>query len=278
MLYLVATPIGNLADITLRAIDTLKRCDYILCEDTRHSHFLLNHYGIRTPLKSLHKFNEAMRKESVLNDLKKGLHIALISDAGMPAICDPGSRIVSACRDKELEVTIIPGPCAFISALALSGWEIDRFQFVGFLPKSQGKLEKQLKALLSYDGTSIAYETPKRLLKTLSALVSLQPNIQVAIARELTKIHEELKVGTPEQLFTYYSNYPPRGEIVLLLERRDEAPAPMNEQELIERIKKILRNKEISLSQAIRLVAQENGLSRKKLYEIAHLALGTNDC
>lgn len=278
MLYLVATPIGNLADITLRAIDTLKRCDYILCEDTRHSHFLLDHYGIQTPLKSLHKFNEALRKETVLNDLKKGLHIALISDAGMPTICDPGSRIVSACRDKELEVSIVPGPCAFISALALSGWEIDRFQFVGFLPKSQGKLEKQLKALLTYDGISIAYETSKRLLKTLSILVNLQPNIPIAIARELTKLHEELKVGTPEQLFTYYSSHPPRGEIVFLLGRRDEEPDLLNEQELIERIKKILRKQKISLSQAIRLVAQESGFSRKKLYEIAHLALEQSDC
>ncbi len=278
MLYLVATPIGNLADITLRALDTLKKCDYILCEDTRHSHYLLQHYGIQTPLRSLHKFNEAARKEMILNDLKNGLNIALISDAGVPTICDPGAKIVTACREKELEVTIIPGACAFVSALALSGWEVDHFQFVGFLPKSHTKLENHLKMLLHGTMTSIAYETPKRLLKTLSILASFQLKIKVGIARELTKLHEEFRIGTPEQLLIYYSDHPPRGEIVLLMSQEDKEPPLVDEQELIDYVKKIFCEQKVPLSQAVRIAARETGVSKKIVYEIAHLALNAGDC
>jgi 16S rRNA (cytidine1402-2'-O)-methyltransferase len=278
MLYLVATPIGNLGDITFRAVETLKRCAYILCEDTRHSHFLLQHYGIQTPLKSFHKFNEASREETILDDLKKGLHIALISDAGMPAICDPGSRLVAACREHQLATTIIPGPCAFISALALSGWECNCFQFIGFLPKSKGSLESQLQQLAHYEGISIAYETPKRLLKTLSVLAILQPTLQIAIARELTKIHEELQTGTPEMLLSHYSVHPPKGEIVLLIQGRKESQKFISNEELLEQIQQTIENQKVPLSQAIRLVAQETGMSRNKLYEMTHLALEIDDC
>jgi 16S rRNA (cytidine1402-2'-O)-methyltransferase len=165
LLYIVATPIGNLRDIGLRALDLLKTCDYILCEDTRRSRILLRHYAIDLPLVSYHQFNEAKKLESIVADLEAGRSLALISDAGTPAISDPGHRLIVACRSRALPMTVIPGACALIAALVLSGFATDRFQFVGFLPKKSGQRKRLLTEMLSYEGTSICYETAPRLLK-----------------------------------------------------------------------------------------------------------------
>ncbi len=217
MLYLVATPIGNLGDITFRAVEVLKHCDVILCEDTRHSGKLLNHYEITTPRKSYHMFNEARREPEILERLRNGQDVALISDAGTPGISDPGQRLVRACAEAELPVTAIPGPCAAIQGLVASGLDSTQFQFLGFLPKKPGKLRKALQAALDYPGTSIVYESPHRLHKSLKALAELSPETPVVVARELTKKFEEYRRGTAPELLEHYLAKPPKGEIVLLI-------------------------------------------------------------
>jgi 16S rRNA (cytidine1402-2'-O)-methyltransferase len=263
MLYLVATPIGNLADFTFRAVDTLKACDYILCEDTRHSRILLDHYKIKTPLKSFHKFNEASKQKAVLEDLKEGKRIGIISDAGMPMICDPGMRIVQACRREGIDVTVIPGPSAFLTAFALAGWEAEAFQFVGFLPKRSQTLEK----LLSYPGITLGYESPNRLCKTLATLAALPEETPVAVARELTKLHEEFREGTAKELLAHYKKSPPKGEIVLLL--KGICKKKISDEALCSLVKKKIEIEKKSLSEAVRLVAQEYSCSRGRLYKIA---------
>lgn len=216
MLFLVATPIGNLEDITFRAINTLKTCDYILCEDTRHSGRLLKHYEITKPLKSFHKFNEAKREEMLVTDLKAGLHVALISDAGTPCLSDPGSRLVARCVREGIQVIPIPGACAAISALIASGFDTDAFRFYGFLPKKQGQLTTQLKKILEDQTTAICYESPHRILKVLKILAELDPECPVVIARELTKKFEEFIRGTAQAILTTYSTKTFKGELVVL--------------------------------------------------------------
>jgi 16S rRNA (cytidine1402-2'-O)-methyltransferase len=217
VLYLISTPIGNLGDISFRAIEVLRSCDYILCEDTRRSLQLLNHYQIKKPLKSYHKFNEKRRSQEIIRDLKEGLAICLISDAGTPGISDPGEILIQHCHEEGVEMSVIPGACAAIAALTLSGFTTERFQFIGFLPKKKGALSRMLSEFLTYDGTSICYESPFRLLKTLQLLATLNQTAQVAVVREITKIHEECIRGTTEELFAHFTKKAPRGEIVLLI-------------------------------------------------------------
>ena len=217
MLYLVSTPIGNLSDITYRAVEVLKSCEYILCEDTRHSGVLCKRYDITTPKRSYHKFNEAKREEQVLEDLKNGIDIALISDAGTPGVADPGMRLVNRCYDNDIEVTAIPGPCALIQALVLSGEGNSVFQFVYFLPKKKMALQRKINDMLSYDGVSICYESPHRIIKTLKVIHSLNPERTVVIARELTKKFENIHRGTADELIKYFSERKPRGEITLII-------------------------------------------------------------
>ncbi len=222
MLFLVATPIGNLADFSPRAVETLNGCDYILCEDTRHSGILLKHFGIKRPTKSFHRFNEAKMEGAIIKDLKEGLTIALIGDAGTPLINDPGERLVRKCQEEKIKVSAIPGPCSPITALILSGFPTDRFQCVGFLPRTKGKLNKALGEFLIYPGTTICLESPYRILATLKALHLLAPQQKIAIARELTKKHEEMLHGTPEELLTHFNLKPPKGELVFLLSGQRE--------------------------------------------------------
>jgi len=215
MLILVATPIGNLQDISLRGLEALKEADLILAEDTRISARLLKKYGIDTPLLSFHKFNEWRREVGVIAKLKAGKRIALISDAGTPGICDPGAKLVKRCREEGIPVTAVPGCCAFTMALSLLGEEFRQFQFLGFLPKKVGKLKKIVEEILAYPGPSIAYETPHHLEKTLKMVEMLAPASQIFIARELTKIHEECVKGTPEELLEHFKKGI-RGEFVLI--------------------------------------------------------------
>jgi 16S rRNA (cytidine1402-2'-O)-methyltransferase len=217
MLYLISTPIGNLADITLRALDLLKTCDYILCEDTRHSIKLLSHYEIRKPLRSYHKFNEKSRSEEIIKDLKEGMTIALISDAGTPGISDPGEILVRRCHEENIPVTSAPGPCAAIMALTLSGFSTRPFQLIGFLPRKKGELTRTFQGLLEYEGTSICYESPHRLTKALELLASLGSERKVAVIREMTKHFEECRRGSAKELAEHFSKKPPKGEIVLLI-------------------------------------------------------------
>lgn len=267
MLFLVATPIGNLSDITFRAIETLKACDYILCEDTRHSLILLKHYNIQKPLKSYHKFNEASQTETILKDLKNGKSICLISDAGTPGIADPGAALVKQCIEHHLEVSAIPGPCAAIQALSCSGLTTDRFQFLGFLPRKEGELRSELQHILSYGGTTICYESPKRLLDVLSLINEIDPTRLLVIARELTKKFEEIRRGTAEELIQHWNETEVKGEIVLLF-----SAAPQESQKNweslspAEHVEFIHKTYGVSRQEAIKVAAELRGVPKRQIY------------
>ncbi len=182
MLYLISTPIGNLGDITRRAVEVLENCDLILCEDTRRSRILLSHLHIHKPLRSLHKFNEKSRQRAILFDLKKELDIVLISDAGTPTLNDPGLPLIQACLEEGIPFTALPGPCSYIQALVMSGFDTSRFQCLGFLPKGKKQKQNALQEALTYPGTSLAFESPKRLTDTLKILIPLAAERQIAVA------------------------------------------------------------------------------------------------
>src|SRR5881396_2070721 len=196
MLYVVATPIGNLGDITLRAHEILKDVDLVAAEDTRHSGILLKHYQIKKPLISYHEHNEAMRTAQLVERLAAGEKIALITDAGTPGLSDPGARLIRECIKRELPFTIIPGPSSISTALVGSGFSAERFYFGGFLPVKSGQRERELRATAARDETTIFFESPHRLTKTLSACAVLMPDRQLCVARELTKKFEEFRRGT----------------------------------------------------------------------------------
>jgi 16S rRNA (cytidine1402-2'-O)-methyltransferase len=269
MLYLVATPIGNLGDFSYRAVETLKLCDYILCEDTRHSRSLLSHYGIDKPLKSYHKFNEATREVNILEDLENGLSIGLITDAGTPGISDPGERLVQAAIDKGIVVTSIPGACAAITAISLSGIPSGRFQFIGFLPKQPGEINSLLQEISFYPGTTIAYESPHRLVKTLGKLNDMLPKRRIAVARELTKKFEEIQRGTAAELLQHYTMHPPKGEIVLLLSGscKEESPDWSNLTPE-EHVAWVENSYLVTRKEAIKMVAKERQTNKRDLYNL----------
>lgn len=223
-LYLVATPIGNLEDITLRALRTLKECDAVAAEDTRRTGRMLQHFGISRPLLSYFRFNEAKRTEEILERLKRGEKIALVSDAGSPGISDPGERVVRAARSAGLRVESVPGPCALVSALTASGLPADEFHFIGFLPHKSGQRRRQLEALKSFDGTLMLYESPHRIEKLLGELLEVFPDRRVVLARELTKKFEEFLSGTPSELLEVAKKRSLAGEFVVLIGPVLESP------------------------------------------------------
>jgi 16S rRNA (cytidine1402-2'-O)-methyltransferase len=216
-LFLVATPIGNLEDMTLRALRTLKECDVIAAEDTRHTGRLLKHFDISKPLLSYFQFNEAKRSEEILERLQRGERVALVTDAGSPGISDPGGRVVKAARAAGLRVESVPGPCALIAALTASGLSTDEFHFIGFLPHKSGQRRRQLEALRSSNGTLVFYESPYRVEKLLTELVDLYPEREVVLARELTKKFEEFLRGSPAELLQVIQKRSLKGEFVVLV-------------------------------------------------------------
>ncbi len=217
MLYVVATPLGNLGDITLRALEALKAADVIAAEDTRHSSVLLRHYEIHKPLISYHEHNEAMRTAQLSERLAAGETVALITDAGLPGISDPGARLIRECIRRDLPLTVLPGPSAVLTALVASGFSTDQFFFGGFLPPKSGGRQRDLKAAAARAETSIFFESPHRLLKTLAAACEIMPDRQICVARELTKKFEEYRRGRAEELLQHYTAKPPKGEIVLVI-------------------------------------------------------------
>ena len=217
MLYLVATPIGNLADITLRALEVLKAADLIACEDTRHSGHLLAHFQIRKPLVSYHEHNEARRTAELIEELAAGKNIALITDAGLPGVSDPGHRLLRACIERGLTYTIIPGASAVLTALIGSGFPAEQFFYGGFLPVKSGGRERDLRAAGGRTVTSVFFESPHRLLKTLEVCATLMPERPLCVARELTKTFEEFRIGTAPELLAHYSAKPVKGEIVFIV-------------------------------------------------------------
>ena len=217
MLYLVPTPIGNLGDITLRAIEALKAADVIACEDTRHSLRLLNHLEIRKPLVSYHEHNEARRTAELIERLRQGATVAIITDAGMPGISDPGHRLLRACMAEGIAYTVLPGASAVLTALIGSGFPAESFYFGGFLPVKSGQRERELTQAAARAETSIFFESPHRLQRTLEACATLCPTRLLCVARELTKQFEEYRIGTGAELATHYTAHPPKGEIVFLV-------------------------------------------------------------
>lgn len=222
MLYVVATPIGNLDDITLRALEVLKSVDVIAAEDTRHSGNLLRHFEIRKPLVSYHEHNEAMRSEELAERLAAGESVALITDAGMPGLSDPGARLIRKCIERGLPYTVIPGVSAIVTALVGSGLEAKSFCFRGFLPVKSGQRERELRAAATSEATSIFFESPYRILKTLAVCAEIMPERPLCVARELTKKFEEFRRGTGGELLAHYTAHPAKGEITLVVAPSDE--------------------------------------------------------
>ena len=216
-LYLVATPIGNLEDVTLRALRVLRECDIVAAEDTRHSGHLLKHFGISKPLLSYFQFNEAKRSEEIIERLRRGEKVALVTDAGSPGISDPGERVVKAALAAGLRVEAVPGPCALVAALTASGLPTDEFHFIGFLPHKSGQRRNQLEALKDFSGTLVLYESPYRIEKLLGELNEVFCDRQIVLARELTKKFEEFLRGTPAELLEMTRKRSLKGEFVVLI-------------------------------------------------------------
>lgn len=217
MLYVVATPVGNLGDITLRALDVLKGVDVVAAEDTRHSGLLLKHFEIKKPFVSYHEHNEASRTAELIERLARGENVALITDAGTPGLSDPGLRLIHECINRELPFAIIPGPSSILIALLGSGFSTERFSFRGFLPVKSGRRERELRIAAESEDTTLFFESPYRLVKTLQACSAIMPNRQLCIARELTKKFEEFRRGNAAQLLAHYEAHTAKGEIVLVV-------------------------------------------------------------
>lgn len=267
VLYLISTPLGNLKDITLRSLEILKECDLILCEDTRHSKVLLNHYEIKTPVKSLHKFNEQQELAHVLEFLQEGKTLALISDAGTPCIQDPGAILVKACLEHSIEVKALPGPCAFVTAMSLSGEEEGPFQFVGFFPKKEEALKKILLPLLEYEGHSLAYVSPHQLVKTLHTLSLLDENRSIFLIRELTKYYEESYNGTSKELYKLFKDKTPKGEFVIMI-KKSLKQENFDNLSIPDHVAQLEKTYLLSKNEAIKLAAKQRGLSKRDIYNL----------
>jgi 16S rRNA (cytidine1402-2'-O)-methyltransferase len=270
ILYLVGTPIGNLEDMTFRAIATLKQVDLIAAEDTRHTGKLLHHFGIDTPQISYHEHNAHRRVPELVEKLQQGLAIALVTDAGMPAISDPGVELVQGCIDAGLRIVPIPVVTAGIAALTASGFDTQYFGFDGFLPTDKKKRRDRLDILRAEVRTMILYEAPHRLLRTLADLAeTLGQNRRIAIARELTKLHEQFWRGTLSEGITYFTEYPPKGEFTLVLEGAVPSAKPLWTEDVVIKELQNLIDAGVSRSDASRQLAELTDLPRRQVYQLA---------
>jgi len=268
-LYLVGTPIGNLEDITLRALRTLKEVDLVACEDTRHTTKLLHHYGIEKPTVSYHEHNELTRAPELVVHLERGDNIAMVSDAGMPGVSDPGYRLVALALRHHIRVVPVPGASAFLSALVASGLPTDSFHFGGFLPAKQGARRTVLEVLRTAPRTEIFYEAPHRVLETLRDIVEvLGRERHVVIAREVTKLHEEFLRGRAETVLAEMAKRGEiRGEITLLVGKAEEhPPAPASPREVTKRVRELMGVENLDEKAALKQAAKEFGLSKSQAY------------
>ena len=270
ILYLVATPIGNLEDITFRAINILKEVDLIAAEDTRHTLKLLNHYEISKPLISYHRHNEEIKVEGLIEKLNEGQNIAVVSDAGTPAICDPGEVIVKEALKENIKVVPIPGACAFVNALVASGLDTKEFVFYGFLSINKKLRKEKLEQIKKENKTIILYEAPHKLKNTLGDLEEILENRKIVIARELTKIHEEFIKGTAKEILEKYTE--PKGEHIILIEanpikQEDEEKLKINNM-TIEEHYKYYENKGFSKNEIIKKIAKDKGVNKNEIYKL----------
>ena len=272
-LYLCATPIGNLEDITFRVIRTLKEVDVIAAEDTRNSIKLLNHFEIKTPLTSYHEFNKYDKAKVLVNRMLGGENIALITDAGTPGISDPGEELVRQCYEAGVEVTSLPGAAACVTALTLSGLSTRRFAFEAFLPADKKEKAAILEELKSETRTIIIYEAPHRLKKTMAELLSVLGNRRLTAVKELTKLHENVFLTTLEEALVYYEENEPRGEFVLVIEGRKieelkkEKEASFQEMDINEHMKLYL-DKGMDKKEAMKAVAVDRGIPKREVYKM----------
>ena len=268
-LYIVATPIGNLEDMTHRAVRILREADLIACEDTRQTRKLLDHYGIKQPTVSYHEHNEAARAEELVNKLIEGRNIALVSDAGMPLVSDPGYRLVSAAIRSGVPVVPIPGASALVAALAASGLPTDSFYFGGFLPIKSGARIRALEALKNEQATLIFYEAPHRIADALADIGKALGSRRVAVARELTKIHEEFLRGTPSEIEAQLRSRPSvKGEITLLIARAEGGAEKPADGASLESEVEICMLEGMSRMEALKQVAHQHGLSKREAYRL----------
>ena len=271
-LYLCATPIGNLEDITFRVLRTLKEVDLIAAEDTRNSIKLLNHFEIKTPMTSYHEYNKIEKAHVLIEKLRQGMDIALITDAGTPGISDPGEDLVRMCLEAGIEVTSLPGPAACITALTLSGLPTRRFAFEAFLPSDKKERRQILKELQSETRTIILYEAPHRLVRTLEELLNTLGNRRMTLCRELTKKHETAFVTTIEELIAFYQAEKPLGECVLVIEGKsrkqmeEESRASWEELTIVEHME-LYEKQGIDRKEAMKLVAKDRGVSKREIYQ-----------
>ena len=268
-LYIVATPIGNLEDITLRALRVLRQADLIACEDTRHTQKLLNHFGITTPTQSYHEHNEARRAQDLVERIAGGGSVALVSDAGMPGISDPGAHVIQAAVARRLKVVAIPGPSALVTALVTSGLPTERFHFVGFLPARSGERRNMLEELANVTDTLIFYEAPHRIGEMLLDLEDqFGSDRQVVIARELTKVHEEFLRGTAAELAKELAKRATtKGEITVVVSGKSESqPMEGSKADLVERIRELMVSQSLEERDALKRAAREFGLSKSETY------------
>lgn len=265
-LYVCATPIGNLGDITIRVLDTLREVDLIAAEDTRHSRKLLQHYQITTHMISYHEHNEKKKSIELVEKLKSGLAIALISDAGLPGISDPGHEIIRLCIDEEIPVDVLPGPNAALTALVLSGMPSEHFSFHGFLPTTSGARKRSLEQLVNLPQTQIFYEAPHRLMATLQGMSEYFGERQAAVVRELTKLHQQVHRGTVLELITTFEQTPPRGECCILLAPFMSVKLIGSPEEWCLEVQEGI-NRGLSKMDAMKEVAKQHGVKKQQVYQ-----------
>lgn len=271
-LYLCATPIGNLEDITLRVLRTLKEADLIAAEDTRHSIKLLNHFDIKTPMTSYHEFNKVEKARYLVDKMREGTNVALITDAGTPGISDPGEELVRQCYEAGIEVTSLPGPAACITALTISGMATRRFAFEAFLPSDKKEKQEIFEELKKETRTIILYEAPHRLVRTLSELLENLGDRRISVCRELTKTHETVFRTTVSEALSYYETEEPRGECVLVIEGKSRVEIQQEQERsweaisIEEHMKRYLDGG-TDKKEAMKLVAKDRGMKKRDVYQ-----------
>lgn len=273
-IYLVPTPIGNLKDITLRALETLEVVDEIAAEDTRQSLKLLNHYNIKKPLFSYHQHNEQGKSDEIITKLLEGKNIALVTDAGTPGISDPGSVIVRKCIDENISFEVLPGATAITTALIHSGLDTTKFVFLGFIPRETKEKKKLIEDIKNKKETLIFYESPHRLIESLSYLNNNLGNRDIAVCRELTKLHEEIYRGKIEDAYNWFNDNRPRGEFVLVISGKTDSEIKAEKEEAligisVEQHLINLINSGIEKKEAIKIVSKERELPKKEVYKVA---------
>jgi len=267
-LYVVATPLGNLEDFTLRAQRTLKEVDLIACEDTRRTKKLLSHFSIQTRCTSYHEHNEETKTPHLLRLLEKGNHLALVSDAGTPLLSDPGYRLVLGCRDRGISVYPVPGPAAVTAALSVSGLPTDRFFFVGFLPRRAAQRRSRLQEISQFDATLLFYLSPHRLTVTLQQILKVLGNRRAFLIREMTKIHESHHFGTLREILETIQGSPSRGEYTLVVEGQPTKGASTIPLDILAYVTGLIQLHGITQKEAIRRAAHELGIPKRQVYRL----------